>query len=101
MRNALNFPNSAVATIRIATASVSWGHDQMMEVPFFLDEDVLFKLYPRTKNAESAMLESFDLARDRIFEVAGKAYRPGQRRAFYVLTANDFCRARSRVARSG
>ena len=60
------------------------------KVPFFLDEDVLFKLYPRTKNAESAMLESFDLARDRIFEVAGKAYRPGQRRAFYVLTANDF-----------
>ena len=46
--------------------------------------------YPRTQNAEAAMLASFDLGRERIFEVAHKAYRPGDRRAFYVLTARDF-----------
>jgi hypothetical protein len=61
-----------------------------MEIPFFLDEKALVRLYPRTKNTEPAMLEAFDAARERIFEVAGKAYAPGQRRGFYVLTASDF-----------
>ena len=87
---ALNFPNPSRSYDPEHRRIRFWGHDDAMEVPFFLEEDVLFKLYPRTRNAESAMLESFDLARPRIFEAASKAYRPGQRRSFYVLTTSDF-----------
>ena len=87
---ALNFPNPSRSYDPDRRRIRFWGHDDAMEVPFFLEEEVLFKLYPRTRNAEAAMLESFDLGRERIFEVAHRAYRPGDRRAFYVLTARDF-----------
>jgi hypothetical protein len=87
---ALNFPNHSRSYDPDRRRIRFWGHDKAIEVPLFLEEDVVFKLYPRTRNAEAAMLESFDLGRERIFEVANKAYRPGQRRAFYVLTARDF-----------
>jgi hypothetical protein len=87
---ALNFPNPSRSYDPDRRRIRFWGHDQSMEVSFFLEEDAVFKLYPRTRNVEAAMLESFDLARDRIFEVAAKAYKPAAKGAYYVLTARDF-----------
>jgi hypothetical protein len=86
----LNFPNQSRSYDPDRHRVRFWGHDDAMEVPFFLDEAALFKLYPRTKNAEAGILAAFDAARDRIFEVAGKVYAPRERRSFYVLAAADF-----------
>jgi len=66
-----------------------WGHDNAMEVPFFLDENAIFRLNPRTQNAETAMLGTFDACIDRIHQVAARLYASGKR-TFYVLSASDF-----------
>lgn len=86
----LNFPNQSRSYDPDRRRVRFWGHDDAIEVPFFVDEGALFKLYPRTKNAEEGILAAFDIARERIFEVANKVYAPRQRRSFYVLTATDF-----------
>jgi hypothetical protein len=66
-----------------------WGHDDALEVPFFVEEAAIFRLFPKTRNAEEAVLAAFDAARERINEIAGKVYsRHG--RSFYVLAASDF-----------
>jgi hypothetical protein len=67
-----------------------WGHDDALEVSFFVEETALFKIAPKTPNAESSILAAFDAARDRIMAVAAKVYSPAQRRRFYVLAAADF-----------
>ena len=86
----LNFPNQSRSYDPDRRRVRFWGHDDAMEVSFFLDEAALFKLYPRTKNAEEGILAAFDAARERIFEVANKVYAPRQQRSFYVLAAADF-----------
>jgi len=87
---ALNFPHPSRSYDADRHRIRFWGHDDAMEVSFFLDESALFKLYPRTTNAEAGILAAFDTARDRILEVASKVYAPRQRRSFYVLAAADF-----------
>jgi hypothetical protein len=67
-----------------------WGHDSTMEVTFQLDQGALLKLMPATGAAESALLAAFDKARDRIIEVAMRAYLPRQQSRFYILSAADF-----------
>jgi hypothetical protein len=86
----LNFPNQSRSYDLNRRRVRFGGHDDAVEVPFFVDEAAIFKLYPRTKNAEEGILAAFDAARERIFEVAGKVYAPRQRRSFYVLAAADF-----------
>ncbi len=71
-----------------------WGHDSAMEVPFFLEENALFVLYPKTKTTEAAILEAFDAARELICAVATRAYRPREHRSFYTLAADQFQGAR-------
>ncbi len=73
-----------------------WGHDSAMEVRFFLDEQAIFILYPKTRNTEEAILAAFDDARERIFAVAAKVYAPGQHRSFYTLTGDQFSRVAAR-----
>jgi hypothetical protein len=86
----LGFPNQSRSYDPDRHRIRFWGYDNALEVPFFLEESALFKLYPRTQNVEAAILAAFDAARDRILEVAGKVYAPRQRRSFYVLAAADF-----------
>jgi len=71
------FPTRVAATIPIAIA-------------FFLDDGAIFKLAPRTPDAESGILSAFDAARDRIMEVAAKAYAHSRTQRFYLLAAADF-----------
>jgi hypothetical protein len=66
-----------------------WGHDRAMEVPFFIEEDALFRLNPKTRNDEAAILAEFDAKRDQINAVADRVHS-GARRSFYVLVAGDF-----------
>jgi hypothetical protein len=80
----LSFPNQS-RSYNVATDRISfWGHDGAVEIPFFLQMATLFRLYPKTSNTEAAILAAFDAGRDRICELAGKAYGRG-RRSFYVL----------------
>jgi hypothetical protein len=87
---ALNFPNPSRSYDADRRRIRFWGHDDALEVTFFLDENVLFKLYPRTQNAEAGILAAFDAGRDRIFAVADRMYAPRQRRSFYTLSPDDF-----------
>ena len=85
----LGFPNQS-RSYQATTDRISfWGHDGASEVAFFLGADALFRLYPRTGRGEAAILAAFDAARERIHEVAGRAYAGSQRR-FYVLGADSF-----------
>ncbi|HZP20141.1 MAG TPA: DUF1488 domain-containing protein [Bauldia sp.] len=86
----LGFPNASRSYDPDRHRIRFWGHDQAMEVPFLLDENVIFKLAPRTAHGEAGILAAFDAVRDRIHQVAMRVYAPGQRRSFYFLAASDF-----------
>jgi hypothetical protein len=86
----LRFPNPSRSYDADRGRIRFWGHDDAIEVPFFLDEAAIFRLFPRTQNAEAAVLAAFDAARDRICEIASKVYGAGRGRSFYVLAASDF-----------
>jgi hypothetical protein len=86
----LSFPNPSRSYDPNRSRIRFWGHDGAIEVPFFLEEKAIFALYPKTKNSEAGILEAFDVARERIFDVAAKAYASGQSRGFYTLNANQF-----------
>jgi Protein of unknown function (DUF1488) len=80
----LNFPNPSRSYDAAADRISFWGHDGALEIPFFLELNTLFRLYPRTTHTEAGILAAFDAGRTRICEVANKAYSRG-RRSFYVL----------------
>lgn len=86
----LSFPNQSRSYDAEAHRVRFWGYDSTFEVPFFLDENVLFALHPRTEKIETAILAAFDATRERIIEVATRMYQPRQRRSHYVLAAADF-----------
>ena len=85
----LSFPNPSRSYDPPRHRIRFWGHDSAMEVPFFLEEDALFRLNPKTKNDEAAMLSTFDAMRERINTVAKKVHS-FDRRSFYTLVATDF-----------
>lgn len=86
----LSFPNESRSYDPSLRRIRFWGHDGAIEVPFFLDENAIFRLFPRTKNVEAGILAAFDEGRERICEVAERAYAAGPGRTFYVLMARDF-----------
>ena len=86
---ALSFPNPSRRYDPIRRQVCFWAYESAMEVPFFLDENVLFRLDPNTKNVEEAMLATFDAWHARIHEVAERVHSFRKRR-FHVLMARDF-----------
>lgn len=60
-----------------------------MEVTFFLEEEALLLLAPNADRNENGILGAFDANRNRIHEVATKAYG-GRKTHSYVLAAKDF-----------
>lgn len=86
----LSFPNTSRSYDPARRRIRFWGNDGVTDVPFFLEENAIFVLFPRTKNTEEAILAAFDAARARICEVAAKAYVPGPFRNFYTLAASQF-----------
>lgn len=87
---ALHFPNVSRSYDPDGHRVRFWGHDNALEVAFFLEESAIFKLAPKTLSGEPGILSAFDAARDRIQQAAAKAYSPSQSRRFYVLAAADF-----------
>ena len=85
----LSFPNPSRSYDAVRRRICFWAYDSALEVPFFLEESVLLRLDPKTKNVEAAMLATFDAARDRIHEVADRVHS-FQKRSFHVLVAGDF-----------
>jgi len=91
----LSFPNPSRSYDPNQHRIRFWGHDSALEVPFFLEEDAIFVLYPKTANTEAGILAAFDKARETILGVAAKVYSPGQHRSFYNLTGAQFPRPAS------
>jgi Protein of unknown function (DUF1488) len=86
----LNFPNASRSYDATGHRVRFWGYDNAIEVPFFLEENAIFKLFPMTVKTETQILAAFDTLRDRVIEAAGRIYAPRKGRHFYVLAAADF-----------
>lgn len=85
----LAFPNPSRSYDRERSRVCFWGHDSVIEVPFFLEENAIFALCPDTQTTEAGILAAFDLERERILAAASSAYR-GQRQRSYTLSAAQF-----------
>jgi hypothetical protein len=85
----LSFPNTSRSYDPARRRVRFFGRDSAAEIPFFIEEDALFRLNPRMKNDESAKLATFDSMRARIEAAATGAHARGPR-SFYVLAAMDF-----------
>jgi len=85
----LSFPNLSRSYDAVRHRIRFWGHDSAMEVPFFIEDNALFRLKPKTLNSEQAMLSTFDEMLEQIHAAARKVHAVG-RRSFYVLMAADF-----------
>ena len=87
----LNFPNPSRSFDATKNRVRFWGYDSAIEVSFFVEEDALQKLCPEMNPVEAGFLDAFDAARKRIYEVADRVYRRGDRDAYaYSLMAEDF-----------
>jgi hypothetical protein len=86
----LSFPNPSRTYDAPRRRIRFWGYDQSMEVTFFVEEEAIFKLCPKTPDVEAGILAAFDTVRERINAVADRMYAPKSRRAFYLLAAYDF-----------
>lgn len=88
---ALNFPNHSRSYDPEHHRIRFWGHDNTMEVPFFVEEDAILKLAPNTPIVEAGLLAAFDTMRSRIFEVATTLYGAARGRNHHTtLSAADF-----------
>jgi hypothetical protein len=93
----LNFPNQNRSYDASRNRIRFWGHDNALEIAFFVEASALYKLdpqarnaeAPQARNAEAELLEAFDGARDRIHETARKVYSRARNGA-YLLAAADF-----------
>ena len=89
----LNFPNPSRSYDENGHVVRFWGYDLAIEISFFIEERALSKVHPEIKLTEEGFLNSFDLNRDRICEVANNIYsRRGKNpHTFsYTLTSSDF-----------
>jgi len=86
---ALGFPNQSRSYDAQHHRIRFWGHDYALEVPFLLEEDVIFMLYPRTPHGEAGILAAFDAAWDRVTMAARKAFG-SKRKPSYILGLSDF-----------
>jgi hypothetical protein len=85
----LNFPNPSRIFDPTRRAVRFWGHDSAMEWSFFVTEDALRRLQPKTERDEASLLVAFDTNRAAIHAAAMKAYKQ-ERKGSYELGAADF-----------
>jgi hypothetical protein len=81
----LDFPNTSRSYDARTDRISFWGHDDTVEIAFFLEMNALARIDPKVKSSEAAALAAFDGAWERIIALAKRAYRPNERRRFYVL----------------
>lgn len=85
----LSFPNASRSYDEKRNLVRFWGYDSALEVCFFIEASALCKLTPGTSGMDTDCLETFDAARERIFEAARKVYSR-KSRGPYLLAAADF-----------
>ena len=85
----LNFPNRSRSFLPSRRAVQFWGHDDALEISFFVTEDALRRIEPKAQVDEDGMLQAFDSNRAAIYKVATKVYSHG-RAVSYELTAKSF-----------
>src|SRR5580658_5067004 len=85
----LNFPNPSRIFDPTRRAVRFWGHDSAMEWSFFVTEEALRLLQPKTQRDEVSLLLAFDTHLAAIYAAAIKAYQRG-RKGSYELGATDF-----------
>lgn len=85
----LNFPNQSRVFDPTRRAVRFWGHDSAMEWSFFVTEDALRRLQPKSAHDEESLLRAFDANRSQIYAAAMKAFKRG-RKGSYELVAGDF-----------
>ena len=86
---ALNFPNSSRSYDARGHRVRFWGYDEVLEIPFFVEEGALSRIYPQARGDEAGFLNAFDANRDLIIKVAGKLYSR-RRIGSYTLAVSDF-----------
>jgi hypothetical protein len=87
---AIGFPNASRSYYAVRNAVCFWGHDQSMEVSFFISADSLRQLMPDAGANERELLEAFDRNRKRIRETATRIYGRGQKGGSFELNPSDF-----------
>jgi hypothetical protein len=85
----LSFPNQSRSFDPTRRAVRFWGHDGAMEWSFFVTEDALKRLQPKTERDEASLLLAFDACRTAIQATAIKVYKR-ERKGSYQLVATDF-----------
>jgi hypothetical protein len=84
----LHFPNQSRSYDSRRRAVRFWGHDGAMEAAFFVTEEALKRLQPRTLG-EVGLLSAFDANRPLIYAAAARVYARGPKGS-YDLDAADF-----------
>ena len=85
----LEFPNQSRVFDNTRRAVHFWGHDNAIELSFFVNEDALRLVQPDMPPDETGFLQAFDSNRSLILATATKAYTRS-RKASYELAANAF-----------
>ena len=85
---AINFPNRSRSYDATRRAVRFWGYDRSMENTFFVTVDALNRIEPNLRFDAAEFLRVFDVNRERIYAIAGKAYARGHRGS-YDLNATD------------
>jgi hypothetical protein len=87
----LCFPNPSRSFDAGRNRVLFWAYDSAIEVSFYVEADALMRLCPDMSSAEAGYLQAFDVARERIHEVANKIYGRGGKGTYsYILAAKDF-----------
>jgi hypothetical protein len=86
---AIEFPNLSRRYDATRNCVRFSGYDGAMEKSFFLEEQALWDLDAVARKDGTALLEAFDRHRERICNVASRAYEK-RREGSYTLTAADF-----------
>ncbi len=86
---ALRFLNESRSYDAARHAVRFWGHDEMTEAAFSIDEIALKRMAPSMNCDEAGALVAFDANLKQIRSAATKAYKRGQKQT-HDLTATDF-----------
>lgn len=85
----IQFPNRSRSYSETHRRIQFWGHDEALEVSFFLGPDALAQIHPDAGRDETSALRAFDANRGRIEHAATRLYTR-HAHASYTLTARDF-----------
>ena len=84
----LDFPNQSRSFDSTRRAVRFWGYDSAMEWSFFVTEEALNHLRPKTERDEASLLLAFDAHRPAIYAAAIKAFKQGRKGSYELGVAN-------------